>query len=55
MNQPRPARFEVRRPGLIKEVVAADYPSPLPTGQPDRARPPKDPGRAERAGGCGRR
>jgi uncharacterized protein (DUF427 family) len=30
MNQPRPARFEALRPGLTKEVVVADYPSPLP-------------------------
>jgi uncharacterized protein (DUF427 family) len=30
MNQLRPARFEAVRPGLTKEAVVADYPSPLP-------------------------
>lgn len=30
MNQPRPARFETLRPDVTKEVVVADYPSPLP-------------------------
>jgi uncharacterized protein (DUF427 family) len=30
MNQPRPARLEALQPGPTKEVVVADYPSPLP-------------------------